>query len=139
MILQTALVLHLLGGVPAQVPDKYRDEYKEGQASKKNPEKVAKQEIAEILPNGKPPKTCSEECDVIERVMKMQCEKMTKKKPTNAKGCKNREDDMVKSCRDSCAAKGKIDKEYMKQHMKKPQAPPGRSGPRPSQFGNSEE
>lgn len=136
MMFAPLLALHLLGSVQGQVPDKYKEQYQEALEYKKGQRKAPTSK--ELFPGGKMPKGCSDRCEVMKKVMEQQCEQQGKKKPQMVKNCKTQHDKVVAICEDSCAHTGKIDKNYIKQHMPKPQAPPGRAGPKPSQFGNSE-
>jgi len=135
ILLAPMIALHLVGMTHGQLSQKEKDEYKEAMKYKNNP-KLADPKKNEYLQNGKAPRTCDDQCEVMKKSMTEHCGALAAKgKPAGVKPCKEHSDDMVKLCEDSCRDKGKIDGEYMKEHVKKPHAPPGRDGPRPSGIG----
>ena len=143
MIIAAVLAAHLLAGAQAQVPAKYQAQYQQALKYRQDPKKMAAME-RRYLSKGKGPRTCADECDLIDKAMKDNCDQHYQGKPAKElRQCKGRGKDMVKTCRDSCRDKGRVDPQYLKSHLKKPQSPyGGRSrpgtGPTKSNFGNGE-
>jgi hypothetical protein len=83
---------------------------------------------------GKEPKTCADQCDMMKETMKETCKthKSAKKSAGGAKACEDVGAQSAQLCQDSCRAKGRIDPEYLKSHAQKPKPPPGaHTGPKP--------
>ena len=80
---------------------------------------------AEAL-KGHKPKTCEDKCDFMEKEATGEETPTVRGKPMPKEAKKTMEKnmkEMAKVCRDSCFAKGKIDKDYMKEHMPKASSP----------------
>lgn len=69
----------------------------------------------------KKPQTCSDQCQVLEKACSNPCDKA--KRPTAKTACKANCDQIVAACEGSCKEKGRIDADYMKEHIKPPKAP----------------
>jgi hypothetical protein len=141
-----ALSLVLLGSLllagappptPEQIEKKLENEAKADpnaaralQVLKENRSRI---KAAEAM-KGHKPKTCEDKCDFMEKESTGEETPMVKGKPVS-KAAKKAMDknmkEMAKVCRDSCFAKGKIDKDYMKEHMPKASSPYPSGGQKP--------
>jgi len=71
----------------------------------------------------KVPETCQEQCDLLAQMCTDPCAKS--KMPQAKAACEANCDKMVIACDGSCREKGRIDGQYMKEHIKMPKPPPG--------------
>jgi hypothetical protein len=72
----------------------------------------------------KAPKTCADQCDVMQTVCVNPCNDI--KGSAQAKSaCKSNCQQMADACSGSCKAKGKIDSQYMMERITPPRAPAG--------------
>lgn len=72
----------------------------------------------------KAPKTCADQCEALQTVCTKPCE--DSKGSAQAKtACKANCQQMVDACSGSCKTKGKVDSQYMMEHIKPPKAPAG--------------
>lgn len=72
----------------------------------------------------KAPKTCAEQCEFIDKICSSPCDDI--KDNANAKAsCKADCGQMAAVCEGSCKEKGKVDAQYMMEHIKPPKPPPG--------------
>ncbi|ATB29466.1 hypothetical protein [Melittangium boletus] len=72
----------------------------------------------------KAPETCKEQCDLLAQMCTEPCAKHNKMPQAKA-ACESNCDKMVIACDGSCREKGRIDAQYMKEHIKPPQMPKG--------------
>ncbi|QRK08215.1 hypothetical protein JQX13_51230 [Archangium violaceum] len=72
----------------------------------------------------KVPKTCADQCELLNTFCADPCNKIKNNEPAKA-ACKNNCTQMASTCNGSCKSKGKIDEKYMMEHIKVPKAPPG--------------
>ncbi len=123
----------LLAGAPPPTPEQIEKKLeKEAQADPNAAralqllrENRSRIKAAEGL-KGHKPKTCEDKCDFMEKEATGEETPTVRGKPVSKEAkkaiAKNMKE-MAKVCRDSCASKGKIDKDYMKEHMPKASSP----------------
>jgi len=124
MVLAPFLALHLLASTQGQLSDKERAQYQQAVKMAHDP-KVAEHARQQALINGQPPKTCDDRCALIKRSMDKTCKNLRAKRASAGQRCSQSMKQIVEACRGSCQSKGKIDKDYMKSHIKMPKQPSG--------------
>jgi hypothetical protein len=121
------LALHVMAVDQDQLTPQQRAEVKRAEKLAKDPKQSAG--YADMV-NGKPPRTCDDQCEMMKKVLADGCKKKLGSKGASAvKKCEDRQQQTNDLCAASCRDKGKVDAEYIKTHFKKPKAPPGRDGP----------
>jgi hypothetical protein len=81
------------------------------------------------------PKTCSDQCDLMEKFLTEPCKKGAGDNKAAQKDCETNVKQMVNACNGSCKDKGRLDKQYMMERMK---PPPGTPLPQGGQQGGGE-
>lgn len=66
------------------------------------------------------PKTCDDQCDLIDKVCADPCKKGAGNNKGAQKACEDSCKQMVSVCRGSCRDKGRLDKQYMMERLKPP-------------------
>jgi len=66
------------------------------------------------------PKTCSDQCDLMEKFCVDPCKKGAAENKAAQKACEQNCQQVVAACEGSCKEKGRLDKQYMMEHMKPP-------------------
>jgi len=66
------------------------------------------------------PKTCSDQCTLMEKFLTEPCKKGAGENKGAQKSCEQSAQQMVAACEGSCKEKGRIDKQYMMERMKPP-------------------
>jgi hypothetical protein len=66
------------------------------------------------------PKTCADQCKVLEKVMVDPCVKGAGTNKQAQQMCKNNSKQVVDACYGSCKEKGRVDKKYVMEHIKPP-------------------
>ena len=66
------------------------------------------------------PKTCSDQCGLMEKMIVDSCKKGAGENKAAQKSCEDTVKNMVTACEGSCAEKGRIDKQYMMERLKPP-------------------
>jgi hypothetical protein len=92
------------------------------QQSTKKAKEAAQAELAKvskpIVTEKDKPKTCSDQCALMEKVMADSCKKGAGDNKAGQQGCQSFVENMVTTCEGSCAEKGRIDKQYMMERLK---------------------
>ncbi|XXF79337.1 hypothetical protein P2318_06180 [Myxococcaceae bacterium GXIMD 01537] len=71
------------------------------------------------------PKTCEDQCVLMEKACTDPCKKMKKGSPQAKAACTANCDQISAACSGSCREKGRMDAQYIMKHIKAPKAPPG--------------
>jgi len=132
MVLAPFLALHLLASTQGQLSDKEKQQVLKAQKMAQDPN-AARRAQQEAFVNGQPPKTCNDRCDFMKKSMKTSCDNLRKTNPAAGQRCGQSTGDIVKTCYASCSSKGKIDPEYMKNHVKMPKQGSARDRALPGQ------
>ena len=66
------------------------------------------------------PKTCADQCMVMEKMLLEPCKKGAGASKRAQQACASNTNQMVEACYGSCKEKGRIDKQYMMEHVKPP-------------------
>lgn len=66
------------------------------------------------------PKTCADQCKVMEKMLLEPCKKGAGASQRAQQSCASQTRQMVDACNGSCKEKGRIDKQYMMEHVKPP-------------------
>jgi hypothetical protein len=90
-------------------------------AATKSTKKYPPPEIPKpILTAADRPKTCADQCKLMEKVMVEPCKKGAGSNKEAQQQCSKRGKDMVDACEGSCKEKGRVDKQYMLERIKPP-------------------
>jgi hypothetical protein len=71
------------------------------------------------------PKTCEDQCALMEKTCSDPCKKIKKGSAQAKQACSANCDQMAVACSGSCREKGRIDAQYIMEHIKPPKAPGG--------------
>lgn len=66
------------------------------------------------------PKTCDDQCKVLEKIMTDPCKKGAGSNKQAQQMCEKNSKQMVDACYGSCREKGRVDKQYVMEHIKPP-------------------
>lgn len=66
------------------------------------------------------PKTCADQCKVLEKVMVEPCKKGAGTNKQAQQKCQENSKQVVDACYGSCKEKGRVDKQYVMEHIKPP-------------------
>jgi hypothetical protein len=66
------------------------------------------------------PKTCADQCQLMEKMLLDPCKKGAGTNKRAQQSCANSTKQMVDACHGSCKEKGRIDKQYIMEHIKPP-------------------
>jgi hypothetical protein len=82
------------------------------------------------------PKTCPDQCALMKKMILDNCKKGAGENKGAQKRCESTIDNMVDACEGSCREKGRLDKQYMMEHIK---PPGGMKVPKDGQKGSESE
>jgi hypothetical protein len=88
----------------------------QGQSKKKQTASVPESPLTEA----DRPKTCDDQCNVMEKIMVEPCKKGSGGNKQAQQMCSNNAKQVVDACRGSCKDLGRIDKEYVLDRIKPP-------------------
>lgn len=76
----------------------------------------------------KTPRTCEDQCELMEKTCKDPCTKMKKGSPQAKAACASNCNQIAKACAGSCREKGRIDGQYIMENIRPPKPPAGSRG-----------
>ena len=71
------------------------------------------------------PRTCADQCEVLEKSCKDPCQKMKKGSAQAKAACNSSCQQIANACSGSCKEKGRIDGQYIMENIRPPKPPPG--------------